>query len=173
VKTDTKKKKKAPAKRTNAKGGAPRRKSGTKKGPSSKNRAQRRKEALATGAKQRPATAENPEAKALAHKIGRAVLDKKALDVVVLDVRGIASYADYVVIASGESDRQVAAMAEGATQKLKAEDNLATIGSEGMETGQWVLLDYGDVVAHLFHADVRSHYDLEGLWADAPRETVA
>lgn len=149
-----------------------RKKPAAKKGESAKNRKQRRKEAFATGAKARPAVSENPEAKALAHKIGRAVLEKKALDVMVLDVRGIASYADYVVLASGESDRQVAAMAEGAEHKVKTEDGLHTIGSEGFETGQWVLLDYGDVVAHLFNAEVRSHYDLEGLWADAPREAV-
>ena len=90
----------------------------------------------------------------------------------ILDVRGIASYADYVVLASGESDRQVTAMAENVLTKLKQEGEQA-VGSEGFETGQWVLLDYGDVVAHLFFEEVRSHYDLEGLWADAPKETVA
>ena len=116
---------------------------------------------------------ENPEAHALARKIARLIADKKATDVVVLDVRGIASYADYVVIASGESERQVTAMADTVQQKLKEEDGLYAVGSEGQETGQWVLIDYGDVVAHLFYSEVRSHYDLEGLWADAAKETVA
>lgn len=119
------------------------------------------------------APAENPQAHALARKIARLVLDKKASDVVILDVRGIASYADYVVIASGESDRQVSAMAESVLEKVKEEDGQHPVGSEGLETGQWVLLDYGDVVAHLFYSEVRGHYDLEGLWADAPREAVA
>lgn len=116
---------------------------------------------------------ENPKAQALARKIAKLVLDKKGSDVLILDVRGIASYADYVVIASGESERQVTAMAENVMQKVKEEDGLIAIGSEGMETGQWVLLDYGDVVAHLFYSELRSHYDLEGLWADAARESVA
>ncbi len=117
--------------------------------------------------------AENPAAKALADRIGNLCLDKKGKDVVVLDVRGIASYADYVVLASGESERQVTAMADHIQQTLKAaEDSQQVVGSEGRETGQWVLLDYGDVVAHLFYDEARPHYDLEGLWADAPRRAL-
>jgi ribosome-associated protein len=117
--------------------------------------------------------AENPVAKALAHKIGQILLDKKALDVLVLDVRGMSSYADYIVLASAESDRQVSAMAESVHVKVKAEDGLHPAGTEGTETGQWVLLDYNQVVAHLFLKDVRAFYDLEGLWADAPREKLS
>lgn len=124
------------------------------------------------GAIARIKPAENPKAKALAKTIAQLLLDKKAQDVSVLDVRGIASYADYVVIASGESDRQVMAMADNVQQKLKTDEALTPVGFEGMETGQWVLLDYGDVVAHLFYGEVRGHYDLEGLWADAPREAL-
>lgn len=116
--------------------------------------------------------AENPEAKALAKRIATLVLDIKALDVVILDVRGMTSYADYFVIASGESERQVSAMADNVLKHLKDEDH-KPIGHEGTETGNWVLLDYGEVVAHLFYTEVRSFYDLEGLWADAPREKVA
>jgi ribosome-associated protein len=117
--------------------------------------------------------AENPRAKALAHKVAQLLLDKKATEVLVLDVRGMASYADYIVLASGESDRQVSAMAENVHVKVKQEDGLHPMGSEGRETGQWVLLDYGEVVAHLFLAETRAFYDLEGLWADAPREKLA
>lgn len=116
---------------------------------------------------------ENPQAKALAHKIGQLLLDKKASDVLVLDVRGMSSYADYIVLASAESDRQVSAMAENVHVKLKEEDGLYPSGTEGKETGQWVLLDYGEVVAHLFVNEVRAFYDLEGLWADAPREKLS
>ncbi len=116
---------------------------------------------------------ENPRAKALAHKVAQLLLDKKAADVLVLDVRGMASYADYIVLASGESDRQVSAMAENVHTKVKQEDGLHPTGTEGRETGQWVLLDYGEVVAHLFLAETRAFYDLEGLWADAPREKLA
>lgn len=117
--------------------------------------------------------AENPAAKALAQRIGELCLDKKGKDVAVLDVRGIASYADYVVLASGESERQVTAIADHVQQKLKEERGEHVVGSEGRETGQWVLLDYGDVVAHLFYDEARPHYDLEGLWADAPRQTLS
>lgn len=116
---------------------------------------------------------ENPRAKALAHKIGQLLVDKKATDVLVLDVRGMSSYADYIVLGSAESDRQVSAMAENVHVKIKEEDSLYPAGTEGQETGQWVLLDYHEVVAHLFLNDVRAFYDLEGLWADAPREKLA
>jgi ribosome-associated protein len=114
---------------------------------------------------------DNPRALALARRVAALVADKKALDVVVLDVRGKTSYADYFVIASGESERQVAAMADHVTEEVKKSGQQA-IGTEGQATGQWVLIDYGEVVAHLFFTEVRAFYDLEGLWADAPREKV-
>ena len=115
---------------------------------------------------------ENPAAKALAHKIAGLVLDKKGLEVLILDVRGKTSYADYFVIASGESARQVTAMAEHVDETLR-EDAIRPLGVEGYETGHWVLLDYGEVVAHLFDTEVRAFYDLEGLWTDVPHERVA
>ncbi|MBJ6761168.1 ribosome silencing factor [Myxococcaceae bacterium JPH2] len=121
-----------------------------------------------------PPPAENAHAKALAHRIGQLLLDKKALDVVILDMRGMTSYADYIVIASGEADRQVSAMAEHVQIQLKqGPDAVRALSTEGMETGQWVLLDYDEVVAHLFLGDVRAFYDLDGLWADAPREKLS
>jgi ribosome-associated protein len=115
---------------------------------------------------------ENAQAKALATKIAQRVSEKKGMDIFILDVRGKTSYADYVVIASGESERQVSAMAENVETKLK-EEGLRPLGTEGYDTGHWVLLDYGEVVVHLFYADVRTFYDLEGLWSDAPKEKVA
>ncbi|RJS16631.1 ribosome silencing factor [Corallococcus sp. H22C18031201] len=121
-----------------------------------------------------PPPAENAHAKALAHRIGQLLLDKKAQDVVILDMRGMTSYADYIVIASGEADRQVSAMAEHVQIQLKqGSDAVRALSTEGMETGQWVLLDYDEVVAHLFLGDVRAFYDLDGLWADAPREKLS
>jgi ribosome-associated protein len=133
-----------------------------------------RKKVLGQPAAEAPAgPPENPRAKALAHKIGQLLVDKKATDVLVLDVRGMSSYADYIVLASAESDRQVSAMAETVHTKIKEEDGLYPAGTEGKETGQWVLLDYHEVVAHLFLNDVRAFYDLEGLWADAPREKLS
>ena len=114
---------------------------------------------------------ENPRAKALAQDVAHLLLDKKAIDVVVLDVRGMTSYADYLVLGSGESERQVSAMAEHVEVEMKKKDT-RPIGSEGYETGHWVLVDYGEVVVHLFYNEVRSFYDLDGLWADAPRQQV-
>lgn len=145
--------------------------SGGTKSPRKSAAGPKRKKALRP-APEKAAPKENPRALELARKIAALVADKKALDVVILDVRGMTSYADYFVVASGESERQVSAMAENVETKLK-EDGTRPVGTEGYDTGHWVLLDYGEVVAHLFFTEVRSFYDLEGLWADAPREQVA
>jgi ribosome-associated protein len=99
-------------------------------------------------------------------------VDRKATDVVLLDVRGLTSYADYFVLASGDSERQVTATAEHLRETLKTE-GYRTIGTEGFDTGHWVLLDFGEVVVHVFFTEVRAFYDLDGLWADAPKEKVA
>jgi ribosome-associated protein len=101
----------------------------------------------------------------------RAALEKKADEVVVLDLRGVSGYTDYLVIGSGSSDRQLEAVAEAVEKELKTLGH-KLVGSEGQRGGRWVLLDFGDVVVHVFHQDDRSHYDLEGLWADAPRVQV-
>jgi len=115
---------------------------------------------------------DDPRARALARRAAELMVDKKALDVVLLDVRGMTSYADWFVLGSGESERQVSAMAEHLREKLR-EEGFRTIGAEGFETGHWVLLDFGEVVVHLFSTEVRAFYDLDGLWADAPKEKVA
>jgi ribosome-associated protein len=132
-----------------------------------------RKKAPREEAAEREAPPENPAALALARKVGQLLSDKKAHEVVVLDVRGKASYADYLVVASGESDRQVSAMAEHVLRQLKETQGTRPLSVEGMDTGDWVLLDYGEVVTHLFFTEKRAFYDIEGLWADAPREKVA
>ncbi len=90
----------------------------------------------------------------------------------MLDVRGMSSYADYFVLGSGDSERQVTATAEHVREQLK-EAGQRTIGTEGFDTGHWVLLDYGEVVVHVFSTEVRAFYDLDGLWADAAKEQVA
>jgi ribosome-associated protein len=95
-------------------------------------------------------------------------LDKKALEPILLDVRDLCSFCNYQLVLSGRSDRQVDAIADGISAGLKQED-LRPIGSEGARTGQWALLDYGDFVVHVFLHSAREHYDLEGLWNDAPR----
>lgn len=97
-----------------------------------------------------------------------ALDERKAEGVVALDVRGISAVADYMVICSGRSNRQVSAIAETVAVYLKKRGRKA-LGIEGEKDGQWVLLDYGDVIMHVFYEPVRGFYDLEGLWADAPR----
>lgn len=98
-------------------------------------------------------------------------LDKKALDPILLDVRELCSFCNYQLVLSGRSDRQVDAIADGISAGLKLE-GIRVIGSEGARTGQWALLDYGDFVVHVFLHSAREHYDLEGLWNDAPRVPI-
>jgi ribosome-associated protein len=103
--------------------------------------------------------------------VARAGLDKKAEDVLVFDVRGLSSYADYLVLMSADSDRQAGAIADHVDQQLK-EAGHSKIAVEGYETGTWIIVDYGDVVIHVMGRETRSFYDLEGLWADAPRVEI-
>ena len=98
----------------------------------------------------------------------RAALDKKAVDLVVLDVGGLTSIADYLVICTGRSDRQVQAIAQAVDEELRKQGS-RPIAIEGMTRGQWVLIDFTDVIVHVFYKPVREFYDLERLWEHAPR----
>ncbi|HET6613103.1 MAG TPA: ribosome silencing factor [Kofleriaceae bacterium] len=100
-----------------------------------------------------------------------AALDKKALEPVLLDVGGLCSYADYILVVSGRSDRQVEAIADGVTRELR-ERGVRPLGVEGVDSGQWALLDFGDFVVHVFHHPMRAHFDLESLWIEAERVTI-
>jgi ribosome-associated protein len=111
---------------------------------------------------------EDPRIKRLAIAAWNAALDKKCLEPVLLDVRALASYADYILIVSGRSDRQVQAIADGIDLALRDEGKRA-LSTEGTRDGQWTLIDFGDLIAHVFYHPVREFYDLEGLWSDAPR----
>ncbi len=123
-------------------------------------------------AKAAPAPAGSPDlSRPRALDIAHAGLDKKAEDVVVLDVRGLTSYADYFVLMTADSDRQAGAIADAVDARLK-QGGATKVGVEGYESGRWILIDYGDVVAHVFNRESRGFYDLEGLWADAPRFAV-
>ncbi len=95
-------------------------------------------------------------------------LERKAHDVVILDLRGISTATDYFVIAGGSSDVQVKAIAEHVVDELK-KDSVRPEHSEGLRGGRWVLLDYVDFVVHVFHPEARAFYQLENLWGDAPR----
>ncbi len=101
-------------------------------------------------------------------KVVEAALDKKAEDLVVLDVRGISSFADYFVIMSGNSTRHTQGIATAVEGEL-ANKRINTGKAEGLSEGHWILLDYSDVVVHVFYKEMRKFYDLEGLWHDAPR----
>ena len=105
--------------------------------------------------------------KALA--IAKAAAGKKALDIVIIDIRKFPSVSDYFVLASGGSTTQVRAIADNIRKQLK-DGKEKLWHSEGEREALWVLLDYGDVVGHIFNAETRSFYDLERLWGDAPQE---
>ncbi len=98
----------------------------------------------------------------------RAALEKKAFNLVLLDLKKISSFTEYFLICSGRSDRQVQAIARSIEDDLK-KMGIYSLGMEGFEKGQWILMDYDDVVVHVFLDPVRMFYDLEGLWLDAPR----
>ena len=93
-----------------------------------------------------------------------ALEDLKAVDILVLDVRELSNFTDYMIIASGRSARQVAALAENVVVKAKQAGE-PPLGVEGMRGGEWVLVDLGDVVVHVMQPDVREFYQLEKLWS--------
>ena len=97
-----------------------------------------------------------------------AVMGKKAIDLVVLDVRKLTSVSDIFIICSGRSNRQVSAIADHIQVSLK-KHAIKPLNVEGQKEGHWVLLDYGHVIIHVFYEPVRAFYDLEGLWIDAKR----
>ena len=111
-------------------------------------------------------------AKKMAMEAMEAALDKKALEPVLLDVQGHSSYTDYILLLSGRSDRHVQAVADAVLEALKRSRNARPLGVEGKRDGQWTLIDFGDVVVHVFYHPVREFYDLEGLWVDAPRVPI-
>jgi ribosome-associated protein len=98
--------------------------------------------------------------------ISEGALNKKALDIVILNVCDLCSYADYFLITSGTSDKHVQAVAEGVIS-LMGTKGYRPLGIEGMKKGHWVLLDFDDVIVHIFYRPIREFYGLEKLWGDA------
>ena len=98
----------------------------------------------------------------------KAAAEKKAFDLVVLEMNKVTTFTDYFFICSGRSDRQVQAIAQAIEEGLGRE-GVRPLGEEGRTEGKWILMDYEDVVVHVFLEPVRAFYDLEGLWIDAPR----
>ena len=96
------------------------------------------------------------------------IKERKAVDPVLFEVGKLTSLADYFLVASGNSSRQVQAISRHMTKRLR-EEGFRPYGIEGEQEGHWVLMDYGDIVIHVFYHPIRGSYDLEGLWVDAPR----
>lgn len=107
----------------------------------------------------------------LARMLAGIALDRKGEDVLVLDVRKLTSIADYFLIVTGTNSRHVSAIADQMMRAIKAKGR-KSIGDEGLEKGHWALVDYGDVVVHVFLEEVRDLYQLERLWMEAPEVTV-
>jgi ribosome-associated protein len=97
-------------------------------------------------------------------------LDKKAYDVRILDIRGISTIADYLVLASGTSDKQVLAIADSVRIGLKKYGKALDV--EGTKEGKWVVIDYGDVIMHVFTTELRGYYDLDELWGNAVQVAI-
>lgn len=107
-----------------------------------------------------------------AHRAARAALDRKATDVVILDLRKVTEFTDYFVLASGASQRQILAIADAVQETLRAQ-GLRPSHLEGYPRQEWILLDYADFVVHIFTQRTRAFYDLERLWGGATRTEVA
>jgi len=105
----------------------------------------------------------------LARQIVEQMDDKKAVDIVALDVRGLANFADYFVFCTGRSDRQTKSIHDGIREGMKDEFEMLPVHTEGERERRWILLDYGDVIAHVMIPEVREYYRLEQLWSDAPK----
>jgi ribosome-associated protein len=109
----------------------------------------------------------SPEA--LADAVAALAADKKAADIVTLDLRGVAGYTDFFVVCSGNTDRQTKAIHDGIHQGLKKAHRLLPRRVEGLSEARWILMDYLDVVVHVFTPQTRDFYRLEHLWGDVPR----
>jgi len=106
--------------------------------------------------------------KELARLCARTALDKKAENLVILDVRKLCSFTDFFVIMSGRSTRHVLGLAEAIEAEMRLK-RLSPTTAEGLTEGTWALLDYNDIVVHIFYSETRKFYDIEGLWHDAPK----
>ena len=109
---------------------------------------------------------------ALARRIADIAADRKAIDLRVLDLRGIVSYTDFFVICTGNTERQTKAIHDAVRKELKDSEGLLPRRSEGDREARWILLDYLDCVVHIFTPDAREYYRLDQLWGEAPQVAV-
>jgi ribosome-associated protein len=120
-----------------------------------------------------------PDSAALAERVAEIASDKKAIDIRVIDLRGIVSYTDFFVICSGNTERQAKAIHDGIYEELKksgeidaTRERLLPRRTEGDREARWILMDYWDVIVHIFTPEAREYYRLEHLWGEAPARSV-
>jgi ribosome-associated protein len=118
------------------------------------------------------ATQQIQDSAALAERIAEIAADRKAIDIRVLDLRGVVSYTDYFVICSGNTERQTKAIHDAVHKELKDSQRLLPRRTEGDREARWILLDYLDCVVHIFTPGARDYYRLEQLWGEAPARSV-
>ena len=121
--------------------------------------------------KETPDEAEQPNPEDLEKLMiaAAAASERKALEMVAIDIRKIASFAEYFLVCSGTSTRQVQAIADEVMEKLREKRDARPLHTEGYEAATWILLDYGDLIVHVFTEESRQFYQLERLWRDAER----
>ncbi|MEJ7750507.1 MAG: ribosome silencing factor [Thermoleophilaceae bacterium] len=116
--------------------------------------------------------AEAVDSEALAERIAQIASDRKAIDIRVLDLRGLVSYTDFFIVCSGNTERQTRAIHEAVHQEIKDVDGLLPRRVEGAREARWILIDYLDCILHVFTPQEREFYRLENLWGDAPSREV-
>ena len=109
------------------------------------------------------------DSETIARICAAAAADKKAENIVLLDLRGVSEFTDFFLICSGTSEPQLKAISSAMREKARAEHGVRPLAEDGYPASQWVVLDFGGVICHLFHGDKRGFYDLESLWSDAVR----
>lgn len=109
----------------------------------------------------------------MAARCAELAANKKAGDVVALDLRGISSFTDFFVICSGTSEPHLKAIAGEIEERLKKDDQVAPHAVDGYPMSHWIVIDYSDVVVHIFHDEKRAYYSLESLWSDAPHLPIS
>jgi ribosome-associated protein len=109
------------------------------------------------------------DAERMARVCAQGAADRKAEDIQIIDLRGISDFTDFFVICSGTSDPQLRAIAGGVRSKVREEFGTGAMSEDGAPTSRWVVIDFAQVIVHVFHSEARSFYMLEDLWGDAPR----
>ena len=109
------------------------------------------------------------DSETIARACARAAADKKAENLVLMDLRGVSGFTDFFLICSGTSEPQLKAISSSIRESIREEFGQRPLAEDGYPASQWVVLDFGDVICHLFHGEKREFYDLENLWSDATR----